>query len=305
MATATTPLPSRAIFALAVLSLIWGYSWIATKIGLAYADPLSFSALRIGLGALCLFLTLFLLAKPWKPARPLAILGLGLLQTTGFVGFSVWATSQGGAGRTAILVFTMPLWTMLLAWPLLGERLQRLHWLIATIACAGLSLILQSTSAGSEPALHSKVLAVLSGFCWAAGSIAFKRLQRVTPLDPLSITAWQMLFGALPLVAAALVQPNAHVQWTPAFTMSIAYNAVLTTAAGWWLWVYVLKLLPTSVASLSMFAVPVIALMLSWSLMGERITPLEGFGIALLSIALLLLSIGPQRLQQIFASLRD
>jgi drug/metabolite transporter (DMT)-like permease len=49
------------------------------------------------------------------------------LTTTGSVGFSTWALESGAAGKTAVLVYTMPFWVLLLAWPILAERIRGLQ----------------------------------------------------------------------------------------------------------------------------------------------------------------------------------
>ena len=55
------------VLALALLALIWGYNWVVMKIGLEYAQPFTFSALRTFLGALSLFVLLLVLRRPLRP----------------------------------------------------------------------------------------------------------------------------------------------------------------------------------------------------------------------------------------------
>jgi drug/metabolite transporter (DMT)-like permease len=297
MPASLRPIVTHPLLALVLLSLIWGYSWVLSKVGLQFTDPLTYAVLRIGFGTACLFLVLALTGRRLRPTRPGMMCVLGVIQVTGYVGLSVWATAEGTAGRTAMLVFTMPFWTMLIAWPVLGERLERLQWLVAVIAMAGLAMIINPLHWRVETTLElrSKVLAVAAGLCWAIGSIMLKRLQRQTPLEPLSMTAWQMLFGTVPLLLLSAIRGWPSIQWTPLFTMTVVYNAVLTSAAGWWLWVYALKRLPSGMASMSMFAVPALALLLSWLHLGERPDRLEGTGIALLALALLILTASTAR----------
>lgn len=111
-----------ALLALFVLSLIWGYNWVVMKQTLRYAGAYDFAALRTLFGGLSLFLVLRWQGKPLRPRALGWTLLIGLLQTTGFVGLSVAALQHGGAGKTAVLVFIMPFWVLLLAWWLLDER---------------------------------------------------------------------------------------------------------------------------------------------------------------------------------------
>src|SRR5450830_538996 len=101
--------------ALILLALLWGYNWVVMKIGLGYAQPFAFAALRTFLGALSLFLVLIVLRRSLRPRAVGFTIVIGLLQTTGFVGLLMWALQSGGAGKTSVLTYTMPFWLLLLA----------------------------------------------------------------------------------------------------------------------------------------------------------------------------------------------
>ena len=107
--------------ATALLTLVWGYSWILNKIAITALGPFTFSAWRMLIASLCLLLAMALSGRSLKPTRWPEMLRLGLIQTTGFIGLSMWALLEGSVGRTSILVFTMPFWTVALAWPVLGH----------------------------------------------------------------------------------------------------------------------------------------------------------------------------------------
>ena len=111
----------RAFIALFALTLIWGYNWVVMKLAVQYASPFHFAALRTFLGAVMLFLVLFLSKRPLKLQEFPTMLALGLLQTCGFTGLLIWALVEGGAGKTAVLSYTMPFWVMLFAWQM-GRR---------------------------------------------------------------------------------------------------------------------------------------------------------------------------------------
>src|SRR5665648_1239395 len=97
--------------ALILLALIWGYNWVVMKIGLGYAQPFAFAALRTFLGALSLFLLLIVLRRSLRPQAVGFTIVIGLLQTTGFVGLLMWALQSGGAGKTSVLTYTCLLYT--------------------------------------------------------------------------------------------------------------------------------------------------------------------------------------------------
>lgn len=283
----------RALLGLALLSLIWGYNWVVMKSVLADVGPLTFTALRSALGAASLFLVLLWQGKPLRPVKPAATFLLGLLQTALFVGLTMAALVQGGAGKTAVLVYTMPFWVLLLAWPLLGERLRGLQWPAVMLACVGLLLILQPWHQMGNAA--SEGLAVAAGLVWALAALLAKRMGRTQQYGLLSLTAWQMALGSLPLVAAALILPEPPIHWTPFFVWALFYNVVLGNALAWWLWLYVLHTLPAGLASLGTLAIPVIGVLAAWLQLGEIPGRAEVGGMLLIGSGLALLALAALR----------
>src|SRR3569623_693000 len=138
-----SPSVRRALAALFALALIRGYNWVVMKRALAYMGPFQFAAARMLLAALVLFAVLLVPKRPWRPRALPQTRVIGLRQTCGGSALIMWARLAGGAGKVAVLSYSMPFWVMLLAWPLLGERLRDLQWLAAGAALAGLTCILE------------------------------------------------------------------------------------------------------------------------------------------------------------------
>jgi len=275
--------------ALAVLSLIWGYTWVVAKQGLVYAPPFAFAAERCLGGALSLLLALKLMGRPVRLVAPGATLAIGLAQVSGFMVFQTWALVEGGPGKTAVLIFTMPIWTLLLAWPILGERVRGKQWLAAASTLTGLLLIIEPWDLHAS--LFSKFLGVMAALCWAVGTILVKRLRGRQPVDLLALTTWQMLLGAGPLVLLALLVPERATDWTFSYLGILGFMSVASTALCWWLWIYILDRVPAWEASLSVLGTPVVAILSSRLLMGEEFKTSEVAGIVLIGGGLTLLSL--------------
>jgi drug/metabolite transporter (DMT)-like permease len=284
----SSPSAHRAWWALFLLSVIWGYNWVVMKVALRDAGTFDFAALRTALGALSLFAVLAWRRVPLAPRNIRGALLLGLLQTSAFIGLTVWAVEIGGAGRTAVLVYTMPFWVLVLAWPILGERLRGLQWPAVALAFAGLMSLLEPWRLHGE--LLSKALAVVAGVAWAASVIVAKKLRVRGGTELLSLTAWQMLLGALPLVAAAWLVPGAPIHWTGSFIAALLYNVIPANALAWLLWLYVLNKLSAGPASLGMLATPVLGVLAAWVQLGERPSAPEALGMLLIGVALALFS---------------
>ena len=279
----------RPALALAVLSLTWGYTWVLAKQGLQYAPPFAFAAERCVGGALSLVLALKLMGKPLKLVAPWPTVGIALTQITGFMVFQTWALVEGGPGKTAVLIFTMPIWTLLLAWPLLGERVRGKQWLAAASTLTGLLLIIEPWDMQSS--LFSKFLGLMAALCWACGTIQIKRLRSTTKIDLITLTTWQMLLGAIPLIGLSLIVPEPATHWTPHYIGLLAFMSIGSTALCWWLWAYILDRVPAWEASLSVLGTPVIAILASRLTFGEAFKTSEIAGILLIGGGLALLSL--------------
>lgn len=270
------------------LVLLWGYSWITSKIALNYASPLDFSVVRVVLGSASLFIFMLWSRASLRPQYIGWAIFIGLVQTAAFIVFNTWALSEGEAGKTSVLVFTMPFWVLIFAWPVLGERVRGWQWLAIALALIGLTLILQPWT--MRTALLGKVLAVSAGVCWAIGVVYAKRLHNRGPVDVISFTFWQMLFGTIPVLFLESAFDRSTIDWTGTFIFCALFNGVVATGVGWAMWLYVLHRLPAGTTSLSSLGIPVIATLASWLQLGERPAPIELAGMLLIGIALALVS---------------
>ncbi|MBS0552165.1 MAG: EamA family transporter, partial [Proteobacteria bacterium] len=236
-----------------------------------------------------LFLVLLILRRPMKITALRQVALLGVLQTAAFTALIQWALVAGGAGKTAVLVYTMPFWVLPMAWWLPGERIKGSQWF--AIAVAGLGLVLVLEPWAMRGSLFSNLLAIAGGLTWAASAVLAKRMRRDHVFDLLSLTAWQMLFGALALCVIAVLHPSRPIDPTPYFFGALAFNAVLATGLAWLLWLYVLQHLSTGLAGLSTLGVPMIGALAGWLELGERPGAVELTGMLLIGTALALISV--------------
>jgi drug/metabolite transporter (DMT)-like permease len=275
--------------ALVLLALIWGYNWVIMKKSLQFMGPFDFNAIRMSFGGLALLLFMLCSRISLRPRDIGMTILLGLTQTGAGMGLILLALASGGAGKTAILVYTMPFWILIFAWPILSEKILGLNWLPVLMAFTGMIFLLEPWSLKST--LLSEILAILSGVFWAIGAIIIKLMQKRPGFDIVSVTAWQLLYGSVPLVIVACLIPQKPVQWTPYLVMGVFYNVVLVCAFAFLLWTFIMKRLPAGVAGMSTLAVPVIGILSSMAELGERPDTWEGFGMILVIAALSLLTV--------------
>jgi drug/metabolite transporter (DMT)-like permease len=292
--TQTSPLPSKtlprwqAIALIATLSLIWGYNWVMMKVAVTYAPPFAFAALRFLGGAIVLMVTLKLMGRSLK-ARELrprwrVIMLIGLLQTALCFGLVTWALATGAAGRSAVLNYTMPLWVLVFSVLILKEKVPGAQWGAAALALIGIVLI--SVAGGKSGSLPAVMLALGAGLTWGLGVVVTKRATRVAPIDPLALTAWQMLAGALMICVVALIVPEGPIDWSPGFITALLYNIGPATPLAYVIWFTLLNRLDAGLASLGILLTPLLGLLLSTLQLGERPGLVEGVGMGLILLAI-------------------
>lgn len=274
-----------AVLALVSLSLIWGYNFVMMKQVVAFVDPFTFTAARTMLGAVTLFVFARIagIAMPVPPLK--LMLWLGLLQTAAFGLLIQWALVGGAAGRTVMVVYSMPFWLIALASIFLHERLGKDRIAVVFAAALGLVLILQPWAV-ADMLGGGGLLALLAGFTWGVAGI----ITRLSPRRPgesvLALTAWQMLFGAVLLCVLAPILASQPVNSTPFFWLALFYCSVFATGVAWFLWLFILDRMSVAEAGLSSLLVPIIGLAAGWLQLGERPDAVTGTGIALILLAL-------------------
>ncbi len=270
------------------LWLVWGYSWIASKLGLSYASALQMAEYRLSLALLTLGGLLLWRRSSWQLPPVWPTLCLGLTQTTGFTLFSTLALLEAGTGKVTILCYTMPFWTLLLARLFLGEQLRPLQWWAVLLAFTGLVCVLTPWQAW--PSWRGDLLALAAGFCWALSAIIAKRLRQKHQVETLGLTFWQLLFGLLPLYGLSLFWPQPAVDWQPEFWAILLFNGCLAAGLGWLVWLHLLSRLAAGAASLNTLAIPAVALLFAWWQLGDVPTLAEWIGVVLIALALALLA---------------
>jgi drug/metabolite transporter (DMT)-like permease len=286
------PTSAGPLLALGLLALLWGYNWVVMKTAMRYVGPMDFAGLRGALGAILLLGMLWVMGAPMRPKHVVKTIFLGLFQTAGFVGLISWALNSGAAGKSAVLGYTMPFWVIVFGWPFLPDRLRGWQWPAAGLILIGLVLVLELW--GGVGDMTSSLLALGAGISWAVSVIIFKKIPVETRNDLLSVTAWQMVFGVVPLVIVAWLTHERPIVWSGYFVGALAYNAVGGMAIAPLLWLYILQRLPATISGLNALAVPIVGVIAAWIQLGERPSLAEGAGMLLILSGLALLS-GAQR----------
>ncbi|MFB6903435.1 DMT family transporter [Streptomyces sp. P11-1] len=258
----------------AVAPVAWGTTYFVTREYLPETHPLygaAFRAVPAGLLLLALCRKLPHGSWWWKS------LVLGALNMSGFFALVYVAAQRLPTSLASIIMALAPLFMMMLAWPLVGERPGWKHLAGATTGVAGVCLMV-FTAAGSVDAIG--VLASVGAMAMSSyGYVLAKRWSG--EVDVLAATSWQLLGGGLLLLpCAALVEGAPPVLDGPAL-LGFGYLAVVATAIAFAAWFLGLKHLPAGTVGLLGLLNPVTGVLLGLLLAGETLSGRQVIGLVL------------------------
>ena len=291
----TSPTVSRRALAMLVaLTIVWGTNWPLFPHAVREVSVWTFrSVAMVGSG-------LMLMAIARLRGQPLAIprryWRTVLLGTFFYLVIwnltSTYATLLIPSGQAAVLGFTMPLWSALISWAVLGERLNKRLVLALALGGAGVTLLMVDSFQAYAQAPLGLAIGLLSAIGWAIGTLILKRGNVQVPV--LVLTSWQLLVGAVPMTVGALVLGDGH--WFMPSWQSIAVIAWITLVPmciGNVCWFAIVGLLPANIAGLSSVMVPVVAMVSGAIVNGEPLGALHLLSMAACASALVL-ALGPK-----------
>lgn len=288
--------PASAIALLLVIGLGWGMNWPYIRIAVAEVPPWTFRAIcLVGGGAL-------LMAAAWLQNRNIAVprreiaalLVVSFFNITCYQILVAFGLAQMEAGRGSILGFTFPLWTVLFGYAVLRERLTPARLVALALGLAAMALLIVPDIQKLGRAPWGALLIVGSAVTWSFGTVLFKKFTWSLP--PLHMTAWQICLGGVPIVAGALLFDDwSALPWpTDQAVIAVAYSVLIGIFLCQWIWYRTLTRLPAGVATIAILSVPVVGVITSAWMLGERIGPLDLVALVLVMASLVLVLLGPQ-----------
>jgi drug/metabolite transporter (DMT)-like permease len=276
-----------------VFVLLWSSGFIVAKLGLGYAEPLTFLMLRTGL-VLALLVVIIALTRPkWPRGAGLVHAAATGLMVHGLYLGGVFIAIENGvsAGLAALIVSLQPLLTSTIANRWLGERVVARQWLGLALGLFGVYLVLheKTATAGATPLAWFALVVALLGI--TIGTLYQKRFGGGMDWRP--ALAVQYMAAGILFAFGAFAFETRVVHWTPQFCFAIGYLAlVLSFGAIWLLYYLIRRAAATRVTSLFYLVPPTTALM-AWVIFGERLPPLALAGMAVCVAGVALVNLRP------------
>ena len=293
-----TPTPSRAArdwrlwLALATVYLVWGSTYLAIRVMVETIPPLLGSGVRFLLAGAVLYPVL-LARRGWAgvrvPSRQVGAGALvGCLFLAGGTGLVTVAERDVPSGLAAVLVAAMPLVVVLLR-RLAGEAVPWATAVGVLVGLAGVAVLLLPGNPAPEAGWFGLVLILVADVSMAVASFASSRLP--VPGDTLVATALELLAaGAVLCVGGLLTGEAAGLapdRFSVASLAALAYLVVAGSLVAYTAYVWLLANAPVSQATTHTHVNPVVAVLLGWLILSERVTLASLAGAALVVGAVL------------------
>lgn len=277
---------------LVLLSLAWGLAWVAIRIGLEELSPWTLRLLGYSIGALSLFALMRWQGRSFFIPRGRLWLHLVIASVLNLAGFGVLSTyAQLGAStsRVIIIAYSMPVWSSLIAWIALGERPTARVGVALALCVVGLAVLVYPVAATQS--VVSLGLAFGASLSWAAGTV-YMKWARIGG-DLVAVTAWQIAISAVAVGGCVLMVQGVPVPAPVSLRvfLAVAFLGVIGTGAAFYLWFAIIGRLSTATASLGSLANPVIGVVGSVIVLGERpsLPDIVGFALIFAAAACVLL----------------
>ncbi len=284
---------------LAMLSVLWGASFMAIEVAVAALPPLTVVAVRVSFAAMGLLCFMKITGVPlpgagrdnkWQIWGALAVMGL----LNNIMPFSLiaWGQTQIASSLASILNATMPLFTVFVAHFFIhDERLTARRFIGVLIGFLGVvSIIGPGSLSGLSGELVGQLSVLAGSLSYAVAVVAGRRFVGLG-LKPVQMAFGQVTMAAFMLVPVVVLVdapqtlplPGLKV-WTALLSLSL-----LSTALAYLLYFRLIAEAGATSASLVTLTIPVVATTFGVLFLGERLEPSHGFGLMLIGLGLLVL----------------
>ena len=268
-----------------LLAFAWGLNWIAAAVALREMTPWSLRVAGSSIGAAMLFSAAIITGHKLRVPRGeyVHVMVAGFLNVAGFQILSSYAQLSGATTRAIIITYSMPIWTTVLSWLFLGERLNAVRWLAFALCVVGVTILVWPLFAnGFPPFVFYSLGCALS---WAFATVYIK-WAKVT-IEPLANAAWQLLFGLVFITAGSfIIEGHPHLWPIQNETLlAVLFVGLFGVGLAHFLWWSIVGRLPAITASLGSLLVPVIGVSASVVVLGERLTVPDIIGFAMIFAA--------------------
>ena len=187
----------------------------------------------------------------------------------------------------------MPLWSTLISWAVLGERMSKRTWIAVLLGAVAVVLLMVPSFKAYANAPLGLAWGLGAGVCWAIGTLILKYGK--VDVAATALVGWQLVLTALPLTIGAFVFGDG--KWfMPSWQsiLVIGYIAIVPIGIGNLCWFSIVGLLPANIAGLSSIMVPMVAMVTGALVVGEPLGPMQVLAMVCCVVSLGLVLLKPR-----------
>jgi drug/metabolite transporter (DMT)-like permease len=265
---------------LIAMAVIWGCNFTVNKYGTQVLEPLVYTSIRMVAGTLAMLgIVAFGRGPKVTTAEKLKLCGLGLLGHGAYQLLFIYGLSRTRAGTASLVIASSPAIIALVMRTFRNERLAPRALLGIALSIIGIAVVMAGSAQESHggASVVGDLMILGAVVCWGFYTMW---LRPLTHIEGTQLAAWTLLGGTAPLMliaAPAIMKTDFHAI-VPLTWAAIAYSGLLSMGLAYLFWYRGVRVIgPTRTAMFSNLQ-PIVAVLVSWPMLGEHPTPWQGVG---------------------------
>ncbi len=264
-----------ALIALAIVSLVWGTTWVVSRQGVLHMPALELAGIRQIIGATC-FLFYFILKKYPLPQKSdlIPIIILSVLNFVMSNGLSTWGVKYINSGLASIIGAIFPLWIVIIVLIIDKNKPPKMAVFGMLTGFGGICTIFYNhLQEFVQPDFRFGIfLSLMATLSWAFGTIYTKKHAKV--FNPYFGLGFQMLLSGIILLTISYFKSDfISITAIPAISwFSIFYLVIFGSIIGFICYLYALQHLPTTQTAVYAYVNPIVAMFTGWLLLDEKLS---------------------------------
>ncbi|MGI9370859.1 MAG: DMT family transporter [Hyphomicrobiales bacterium] len=276
-----------------IFLLLWSTGFIGARLGMPYAEPFSFLALRFGLVTVLVAIMAMFMGSTWPNRRDsLHAFIAGVFIHGIYLGGVFWSIDRGmPAGVSALIVGLQPILTAFLACWFLKEELNWRHWLGLFIGLMGVAMVLapKLDISGSGITIVTIAASFIGALSITIGSVYQKKYA--TGLDLMSGATWQYAGAtAATFIAALIARETFTYTWTIDLIVAFVWLVVVLSIGAITLYMIMIRHGQVSKIAGVFYLVPAVTALIGWLMFNETLNLVQLAGMAVCAFAVAMIA---------------
>lgn len=266
--------------AITFVMIIWGLSFLSIKVTVQAIGPMTMALARFIIASVLLLVIL----KIREPATKLKLSDVPLMGLSGIVGITIYFFFENNgvklttASTASIIIATIPILTVLADFLLCGNRISAAKLAGVFLSFAGVYLIVRDSGKMdfSSDYFVGNLLMLGAAFSWVVYNLTTRLLGE--RYSRLAITTYQTFLGTIAIIPFVFFEKISWAAVNGLIIANILFLGVFCSAAGYFLYVYTIGELGVSITSIFINLIPVVTVIGSYFILGEKITSTQIIG---------------------------